>query len=70
MIVLSREDLMSVLGEGIHVGFRKGTDHPQSHEYWMMIAGMPDELWGEVLGYVVDGLVAMKIVEVKPDERA
>lgn len=54
-----------VLGEGIHTAFRKGTDHPESHKYWEMIRDMPNELWGEVLAYVVWSLGYMKLIEVE-----
>ena len=42
---ISEEDWRSVIGEGIHTGFRKGTDHPQAHDYWKLIEGIPDKLW-------------------------
>jgi hypothetical protein len=65
--IYSRDDWASILGEGIHVAFRKGTDHPKAHDYWKMIQEMPDELWNDVTTYVVDSLVYMKLIEVTDD---
>ena len=59
------DEWASMIGEGIHTGFRKGTEHPRSHEYWTLIKEMPNELWNEVLDYCVSGLVYMKVIEVK-----
>jgi hypothetical protein len=61
---LSADDWKSVLGEGIHVAFRKGSDHEKAHEYWELIRDMPNELWDDVLGYVVWSLQYMKLIEV------
>ena len=60
----TEDDWKSILGEGIHVAFRKGSDHPKAHDYWLMIKDMPDDLWDDVLGYVVWSLDYMKLIEV------
>jgi hypothetical protein len=61
----TRDEWASILGEGIHVAFRKGSDHPKAHYYWKMIQEMPNELWNDVTDYVVDSLVSMKLIEVR-----
>lgn len=63
--LISREDWASVIGEGIHTGFRKGSEHPRSSEYWNILNEMPSELWNEVLEYCVSGLEYMDLIEVK-----
>lgn len=60
---ISEEDWRSVIGEGIHTGFRKGTDHPQAHDYWKLIEGIPDKLWDDVLAWTVSGLQYMGLIE-------
>ncbi len=63
-MMLTRDEWKSVLGEGIHVSFRKGTDHPQAHDYWKSIQDMPSDLWDDVLDYLVFSLEYMKLIEV------
>jgi hypothetical protein len=63
----TEDEWKSILGEGIHVAFRKGSDHPEAHDYWKLIQKMPDELWDDVLGYVVWSLSYMNLIDVKPD---
>lgn len=62
---LTREDWASVLGEGIHTGFRKGSEHPRSSHYWNVINDMPDELWNDVLSYLVWSLDYMQLIKVR-----
>jgi hypothetical protein len=64
---ISEEDWCSILGEGIHTGFRKGTDHPRAHDYWKLIAEMPGELWGDVLAWTVECLQDMGLIEFRGD---
>lgn len=64
---LTENEWKSVLGEGIHTAFRKGSDHPRSSEYWNLINSMPNELWNDVLGYVVWGLESMDLIETKDE---
>ena len=63
----TRDEWTSMIGEGLHTGFRKGSDHPRSSEYWNIISNMPTDLWGDALNYCVDGLASMKVIEVKEE---
>lgn len=65
--VYTQTEWSEILGEGIHTGFRKGSEHPDAHKYWMLIRDMPNELWGDVLEYAVGGLASMKLIEVKKE---
>jgi hypothetical protein len=62
------EQWKSIMGEGIHVAFRKGTDHPAAHHYWMMIKDIPDSLWDDVLHYLVWSLEYMKLIDVTKED--
>lgn len=68
MTKFTRRQWASAIGEGIHTGFRKGTDHPKSSEYWNMISKMPDDLWNQVLDYCVWGLGYMGFMEFTEEE--
>lgn len=48
----------SLLGEGIHVGLRKGTDAANSHETWQAI-GRDDSGWSDAIDFAVYGLEQM-----------
>lgn len=52
----SREDFSSMLGEGFHTAFRKGTDCPQAHPIWKLIQEMPPGEWSAVVEFVVSGM--------------
>lgn len=52
---ITTEDLKSMIGEGVHTGFRKGTDAKGSHKAWVAI-GANESGWDEVLDYVMWGL--------------
>jgi hypothetical protein len=65
MAKYTADEWASMIGEGIHTGFRKGSDHPKASEYWNLISKMPNELWNEVLDFCVDGLIYMKVIDVK-----
>lgn len=56
---------MSVIGESIHSGFRKGTDHPEAHRYWKLISDMPQELWDDLLGWTTYCLDEMGLIKVE-----
>lgn len=48
---MSRDDMISYLGEGIHTGLRKAIDHPCAMRAHRAIADMPNEDWHEVLEF-------------------
>jgi hypothetical protein len=52
----TRQELLSMLGEGFHTGFRKGTDDPAAHEVWLGIRNLPAASWNDVLEFLVWGL--------------
>ena len=52
-----RQDLKDTLGELFHTAFRKGTFGPEAPTIWAAISEMDDRTWGEVLDFVLDGLV-------------
>lgn len=62
---MTQDDWKSILGEGIHTAFRKGTDHPESARYWNVINDMPNELWDDVLAYLVWSLDYMNLIEIE-----
>jgi len=54
--VPSQEDVISMLGEGIHTGLRKGTDAPSSGPLWQAIRASDDGAWGDALRFALWGL--------------
>lgn len=55
---MTRDEFVSLLGEGIHTAFRKATDCPQAMPIYRLISEMPNEEWGNVINWLVDGLFA------------
>jgi hypothetical protein len=55
-LTITEEMLQSVLAEGFHTAFRKGTYCPQAHQIWTLIQEMPGEDWGAVIDFVMDGV--------------
>lgn len=53
------ETAMSVLGEGIHTGLRKGSEAPSSGPLWRAITDSKDGAWPDALRYCVWGLDQM-----------
>lgn len=51
--------LREVLGEAVHVSFRKGTDCPQGDRIWRLIADMPDTDWRSFVAFLASGLAEM-----------
>lgn len=49
------EETGGYLAEGIHTAFRKATDCDQAHPIWKLIQDMPDEEWGRVVSFIVEG---------------
>lgn len=64
---ISEEDALSLLGEGIHTGFRKGTDAAGSSLAWRAISA-PDSGWEDALKFFLDGLDFMGFAIVKKVE--
>jgi len=50
------EDIISMLGEGVHTGLRKGTDAPSSGPLWQAISKSDDGAWSAALNYALWGL--------------
>lgn len=44
-----------LLAEGMHVAFRKASDHPIAHKIWVLIRDLPDEEWGRIVAFIRDG---------------
>ncbi len=44
------------LGEGVHVAFRKASDHVTANRAWQAISDMPDDHWGRCLDFVMEGI--------------
>lgn len=64
---VSREEAVSILGEGIHTGMRKGSDRPDS---MVLHRAVNDHLrvWTEALEFFVDGLDYMGMALCKKEE--
>ena len=52
-----RDDLKSMIGEGVHTGLRKAADSHASGRAWQAIRDMPVGEWDSVLDFVADGLM-------------
>lgn len=52
---MSKKDFTSMLGEGFHTAFRKGTSAPQANYIWKSIQKMDPKEWAAVLEYVTWG---------------
>lgn len=52
------KEILSLLGEAIHTGFRKGCDAPQAPVIWKAINDMPPKDWGRFLSYLLWSLRA------------
>lgn len=63
----TKEEWMSAIGEGLHTGFRKGSDTPCDMIYWRILRDMDPEIWDSVLRYTVDGLEYMQFLETTDD---
>jgi hypothetical protein len=53
---LSRDDALSLLGEGFHTATRKAGDGPSSTQLWRTIDEMPIDEWEAILNFVLDGM--------------
>lgn len=48
---MSRDDMISYLGEGIHTGLRKASGNIYAQRAWDAIREMPDEDWKAILEF-------------------
>jgi hypothetical protein len=51
-----------LIGEGVHVGLRKGSEAPSSGPLWQAINGSTDGAWSDALMYCIEGLESMGFV--------
>jgi hypothetical protein len=54
-----------LIGEGVHVGLRKGSEAPSSGPLWQAISGSTDSAWSDALNFCVVGLESMGYVLCK-----
>lgn len=66
-VEIAADETVSILGEGIHTGLRKGTDAPEAHDLWMAISNS-DNAWSDALGYAVWGLGYMGLALVRKEK--
>lgn len=57
LIPMTKDLFMSLVGEGLHTGIRKGCDSPESAAAWKAISDMPD--WNDALEFLAGGLELM-----------
>lgn len=65
---MTHDDFTSLLAEGFHTAFRKGTDHPSSAAIWRMIRDLPPEEWGAIIDFVVMCITDGKTVTIEAKE--
>lgn len=53
---MTRDEFLSLLGEGMHTAFRKAVDTSLSATVWRAIDAMPAADWAEILAFVADGM--------------
>lgn len=63
----TRTEFSSMLGEGFHTAFRKGTEAPKSSTIWRLIADMEPQDWDSVIEYVVWGFEVTYNAKWKPE---
>lgn len=57
---LTEAELREILGEAIHTGFRKGSDHASADRVWKAIHDMPSEEWGKAVDWIAWSLFYAK----------
>lgn len=63
---IPKDEAKSIIGEGLHTGFRKGTDAPGSSKAWQAIAA-DDSGWSDALDYLIWGLDYMGLAVCKKE---
>lgn len=64
---IPRDEAASIIGEGVHVGLRKGTDAKNSAKAWAAIAD-EDSGWSDAIEFFVAGLDLMGMALCKKEE--
>lgn len=64
--VVDHETAVSLIGEGVHTGLRKGSEARNSGILWRGISNSTDSSWSDAVNYCLYGLESMgyKIVKV------
>lgn len=63
----SERDATSFLGEGIHVGLRKGSDSPKAHDLWTAI-NASGQAWSDGLRFMFYGATSVGAVVLADEE--
>jgi hypothetical protein len=66
-VPIDEETAMSIIGEGIHTGVRKGSEDPSSAKLWGMIADSGTS-WDDALHWLMYGLDAMDMALCKREK--
>jgi adenine deaminase len=56
---VTAEEAADLIGEGVHVGLRKGSEAPSSAALWRAISESGDTAWSDAVKYCVWGLDMM-----------
>lgn len=67
---VSDEDALSMLGEGIHTGLRKGSEAESSGPLWRAIRESEDGAWPDALRYCLWGMDQMGYAVCKKEAPA
>lgn len=51
------EELASIIGEGVHTGLRKYSEHPQSGPAWKAISKIDDGSWENICEIVAEQII-------------
>jgi hypothetical protein len=70
IIAISESDLRSMIAEGFHTAFRKGTDCAQAMPIHRLIAAMPDQEWSNVIDFVMSGFGGYVVTKSNDGEPA
>jgi len=61
-------DVVSLIGEGVHTGLRKGSFEKDSHDLWQAIHDSRTGAWGQAVTYAIECLAMDGYVLVKVDK--
>lgn len=50
--VVPQDEVISLIGEGVHVGLRKGTDAADAHDLWKAISDSKTDAWSDAVGFL------------------
>lgn len=51
-----------LLGEAMHVAFRKAADHPQAVRAWEAIRALPSDEWEQVILFVLNAVEVKNVI--------